>query len=284
MSRTLTCSTLAAVLAAVSPHVAGQETAETIHLDFEDGELESWLHIKLADRATRFSVTNENDESVLRADSEHAAAALWYGLDLSPRADHVVSWRWKVAGALNGNARERGKKGDDYAARFFVIFDEQPFSSKARAICYVWAASEPVGAVYPNPYFSTVATMVLQSGEANAGKWVVEERALVDDYVRAFGQAPRSITAVAVMVDTDNTERRATAWFDKISVGPRSADPPGSGAGQHPGRREDGRAGGLPSSACMFWMNGQSSFRRSGSPTLWVAFARCARRSASFAF
>ncbi len=234
MNRTLASSTLAAVLAAVSLHVTGaqmlaQETEEAIHLDFEDGEVDNWVDIKLADRATRFTVTSERDESVLRADSEDAAAALWYGLDLSPRADHVVSWRWKVAGALNGNAHEREKKGDDYAARFFVIFDDRPFSSKARAICYVWAAGEPVGASYPNPHFASVTTIVLQSGDANAGDWVIEERDFVTDYLRAFGQAPRVVTAVAVMVDTDNTKGNATAWFDEIRVGLRPADTPGAG-------------------------------------------------------
>ena len=234
MNRSLASSTLATVLATASLQITGgqmlaQETAETIHLDFEGGEVADWVDIKLADRATRFTVTSKSNESVLRADSEDAAAALWYGLDLSPRADHVVSWRWKVVRALNGNAHEREKKGDDYAARFFVIFDDQPFSPKARAICYVWAASEPVGAIYPNPYFSSVTTIVLQSGGANAGDWVIEERDFVTDYLRAFGQAPRVITAVAVMVDTDNTKRNATAWFDEIRVGLHPADSPNSG-------------------------------------------------------
>ncbi|MHC4342236.1 MAG: DUF3047 domain-containing protein, partial [Planctomycetota bacterium] len=196
----------------------------------EGDEIERWIDIKLADRATRFTLVSERERSVLRADSEEAAAALWHELDLSPRTDHVVTWRWKVTRALNENASEREKKGDDYAARFFVIFDDEPFSKKARAICYVWAASEPVGATYPNPYISSVATIVLQSGDVNAGEWVIETREFVDDYVSAFGQAPRTITAVAVMVDTDDTKQDATAWFDKISVELRSTDPPDSGA------------------------------------------------------
>lgn len=198
-----------------------QQAAETVRLGFEASDLDGWLDIKLADRATRFSIVRERDESVLHAHSERAASALWYELDLLPRTDHVVRWRWKVAAVLNGNAREREKQGDDYAARFFVIFDDEPFSSKARAICYVWAANEPKGAVYPNPYFSNVATMVLESGDEQAGEWIVEEREFVGDYLRVFGRTPRSITAVAVMVDTDNTRRSATAWFDEIVIGAR---------------------------------------------------------------
>jgi len=224
---------LTVLLASAPLHGAGgqmhaQQIAETIHLDFENGGVEGWVDIKLADRATRFTVTSESGKSVLRADSQESAAALWHELDLAPRADHVISWRWKVAGALNGNTREREKKGDDYAARFFVIFDDQPFSKKSRAICYVWASDESVGAAYPNPYYSNVTTIVLQSGDANAGRWVVEERDFVNDYLSAFGQAPQVVTAVAVMVDTDNTKRSATAWFDNISVGSRPADSPKS--------------------------------------------------------
>jgi len=240
MNRALKNATMVLMLTGAALHVFGgrlvaQESLESVQLDFEDGEVERWIDIKLADRATRFTLARESEESVLRADSENAAAALWYELDLPPRTDHVVTWRWKVAGALNGNAVEREKKGDDYAARFFVIFEDEPFSKKARAICYVWSASEPVGAAYPNPYFSSVATIVLQSGDTNAGRWVIEERNFVDDYIGAFGRAPRTITAVAVMVDTDNTKQTATAWFDKISVGLRSADSPRSGSSNSQG-------------------------------------------------
>jgi len=234
MKRTPTSSCFAAALFAVSLSIAdgqmlAQEIAEVVHLDFENGEIEHWVDVKLAKRSTSFTVVWESQESVLRVESDESAAALWHKLDLSPTTNHVVSWRWKVASALSGNAHEREKKGDDYASRFFVIFDDEPFSKRTRAICYVWAASELVGAVYPNPYFANVATIVLQSGNANAGEWIVEERQFVEDYVRAFGRAPQAVTAVAVMADTDNTKRNSTAWFDKISVRLRSAEPADSG-------------------------------------------------------
>jgi hypothetical protein len=231
MNMTPTSSTFAVFLAAVSLHIGNgstlaQQSTQSIRLDFENGVVERWVDIKLADRATRFTVASEGENSFLRADSDESAAALWYGLNVDPRIDHVVTWRWKVAGTLDGNTREREKKGDDYAARFFVIFDDQPFSRKARAICYVWAAAEPVGAAYPNPYHSNVTTIVLQSGEMRAGEWVVEARDFVGDYLRAFGREPRVITAIAVMVDTDNTKRKATAWFDEISITSGTAGSP----------------------------------------------------------
>ncbi len=129
-----------------------------------------------------------------------------------------MAWRWRLEATLTGNRSEREKRGDDFAARFFVIFDGQPFSRSARAICYVWAASEPVGSRYRNPYFSNVLTIVLRSGDELAGEWVSEERDFMADYREAFGELPSSVTAVAVMADTDDTGRRATSWFADIRL------------------------------------------------------------------
>jgi Protein of unknown function (DUF3047) len=203
-----------------------QQGAELLRAEFSDQAIKHWVGIKLATRANRFTVVEESGRPVLMAESEKSASALWYRLDMPPHEGSTVAWRWKVGSALTGNTREREKKGDDYAARFFVIFDAQPFSREGRAICYVWAAGEPVGAVFRNPYFPNVITVVLESGDAHAGEWVAEERDFVSDYRQAFGDAPEVVTAVAVMVDTDNTKRSATAWFDEIRVRLRPPDAP----------------------------------------------------------
>jgi DUF3047 family protein len=50
----------------------------------------------------------------------------------------------------------------------------------------------------------------------NAGKWIEEERNLVDDYRRAFGEDPPKVGAVAIMTDTDNTGEQAVAWYGAI--------------------------------------------------------------------
>ncbi|MCH7475779.1 MAG: DUF3047 domain-containing protein, partial [Gemmatimonadetes bacterium] len=35
---------------------------------------------------------------------------------------------------------------------------------------------------------------------------------------QVFGKPPETISAVAIMVDTDNTNSIATAWFDDIAL------------------------------------------------------------------
>ena len=58
--------------------------------------------------------------------------------------------------------------------------------------------------------------VVVQSGKENRGDWVLENREIVKDYRKVFGKAPELLTAVAIMVDTDNTNRSALTFFDDI--------------------------------------------------------------------
>lgn len=197
----------------------------TIAADFNGAWAERWEEVRLAAKANRFAVSEQDSTKALRATSDDAASALWHPVDIAPRTGDRVTWRWKVERPLVGNEFERQKRGDDYAARLFVIFDAEPFSRQARAVCYVWASQQPVGAVYPNPYFSNVTTVVLRSGPEQIGEWVHEERDFVEDYRNAFGEGPEKVTAVAVMVDTDDTDSRAVAWFDTVELRTRSAIP-----------------------------------------------------------
>jgi hypothetical protein len=195
-----------------------QETGPVLEAGFDEGWEARWTAVKLASRVNQISAERDETGAVLVIESQGSASALWYRLEMSPEATAFVSWRWRIDSALVGNEREREKKGDDYAARFFVIFDDEPFSRDARAICYVWASGEPAGSEYRNPYFSSVATVVLESGNDRAGSWVQEERDFLRDYVAAFGERPESISAVAVMSDTDNTDSNAIVRFRDIRL------------------------------------------------------------------
>ena len=98
------------------------------------------------------------------------------------------------------------------------VFGPELFSLRTQALCYVWAAEQPVGEVYSNPYADNVATIVLESGDERSGRWIREDRDFVRDFRQVFGRSPEMVTAVALIVDTDNTRARATAWFDDLQV------------------------------------------------------------------
>lgn len=186
--------------------------------NFEPGWDARWEHRHFDRSPTRYTVVNENGRSILEARSEASASGLWCMFDLKPVPGIEVAWRWRVEGSLSGNRAEREKRGDDFAARVFVVFEPSWLRWRTRALCYVWAAQEPVGSLFGNPYAGSVRTIVLRSGDGDAHRWVMERRAVYADYVRAFGEEPRRISGVAVMVDTDDTGGAAVARFDSLTV------------------------------------------------------------------
>ena len=131
-----------------------------------------------------------------------------------------LSWRWKVQSSLNGAKSERSKGGDDYAARVFVVFETSWVPTGIRAINYVWSAREPVGATFRSPYSKNVQNIVLRTtgDDWPPPDWQREERDVWADYVAAFGEPPSVLNAVAIMVDTDNTDGSAQAWFADLNL------------------------------------------------------------------
>lgn len=179
------------------------------------------------------------EERALHAQSRASASGLIRRLDLDASAAPVLRWRWKVAGTLpEGDARK--KSGDDYAARVYVTFRYDPekaspgmhfmYSVAKRlhgeypphaGINYIWANRLPKGASVPSPYTDRSVMVAVRSGDGEAGRWMTEERDILEDYRRLFGQEPPPLAGIAVMTDSDNTGGTADAWYADIALYPR---------------------------------------------------------------
>lgn len=206
--------------------VAGSPVVEE---RFEPGWAARWMERKLAPRATLYRAVEEPGGWILEGQSEKAASGLWNMLSFHATGSVELSWRWKVEGALTHHRQERKKEGDDFAARLFVVFEPALVDWKTRALCYVWAADEPPGSRFLSPRSKSVGTIVVESGNERARQWVQEKRDLLADYRDFFRSEPEMISALAIMVDTDDTLTRATAWFDdiKLDLGPAPSPNPG---------------------------------------------------------
>ena len=204
-------------LAAPCPAL-GMQLEETPLLEerFDSGWEARWNEQRLAWRGTRFRVVEQGDDLVLRADSYRAAAGLWTRVAIDAPTFGRIAWRWRVERPVRRSGIEQQKRGDDYAARVFVIFGGAFADPDTRAICYVWARDLPVGSVFPSPYTENVAMIVVASGDGEVGEWAGVERDFVSDYLAFFNESPAALSGVAVMVDTDNTWSEARAFFDDI--------------------------------------------------------------------
>lgn len=183
---------------------------------------------------THYELVQDEGQVVVKATSQHASSGLTREITIHPQDYPVVQWRWKVENIL-----ERGdvtkKSGDDYPARLYITFaydsTKVGFFEKVKyetiklvygqyppigALNYIWERASPVGTIVPNPYTDRVKMIVMESGKDKLNQWVTEERNIVADYRKAFGEDPPTISGVAIMTDTDNTKESAVAYFGDI--------------------------------------------------------------------
>jgi len=165
---------------------------------------------------TDYTLVKENGRTVVKAYSKAAASGLIKEVKLDPHRFRYLKWSWKVAGIIP-NGDERTKAGDDYAARVYVVFPGR-FFWQTRAINYIWANRLAKGASLPNAYTGNARMVAVESGPDRVGQWISEERDILADYRRLFGEEPRQIGAIAIMTDTDNTGAEATAWYGDIVI------------------------------------------------------------------
>lgn len=185
-------------------------------------------------RHTTYELVADNGTVVVRASADASASGLVRHVAIDPARFPVIRWRWKVD-RLIAKADPRSKEGDDYPARIYITFADDParlgtlesFQYRAarllygeypplRAINYVRDGNTPVGSVLPNAYSARNMMIVAESGTARLGQWHELERNLAEDYRLAFGAEAPMISGVAIMTDTDNTGDKATAYYGDI--------------------------------------------------------------------
>jgi hypothetical protein len=188
---------------------------------------------------TRFSVVNRDGRSAVLVEADKSYGNLVKEVERWPTERASLSWAWRMERLPTG-VDLRQRTGDDAGAKLCVFFDvptsRVPLWERARlqmarlltgeavppqALCYVWDSSNPplaVGSSLPNAFTTLMKWVVLQSGDARKGQWVVERRNLVEDYRKAFGADMPPITGFAIGADTDNTQSQSLVYFSDLSL------------------------------------------------------------------
>lgn len=199
-----------------------------------------WEELSFTRVPRRTAYSWDAGERALCARAEASASGLILRFDAPVGERPVLRWRWRVEGTLP-KGDERRKSGDDYAARVYAAFKYDPSRAGAAtrlkyglakrlrgaypphaAINYIWANKLPAGESVRNAYSDRVAMVALRSGDAQAGTWREEERDLLEDYRRLFGEEPPPLEGIAVMTDADDTGGTAAACYAAITLSPRA--------------------------------------------------------------
>jgi len=200
---------------------------------------EAYFFKKIA-RHTDYRIVEQDDNTVLRAESRASASGIIKKVSIDPKKFPVVEWRWKVSNILEKGDITK-KDGDDCAARLYINFEYDPsgqsFIKRARyaatkilygeyppgeSICYIWGSRASEEKVIPNAYTDTVMMFAVQSAVSDTNEWVTERRDILEDYSRSFKGTAHAISSIAIMSDSDNTGESVTAWYGDIifSSGP----------------------------------------------------------------
>ena len=212
---TIRCLICLLILASL-PLAAGPcFSGELLIDDFKAGLSSGWQEKSFAGH-TLYQPVLIDGRHALKAESRASASGLFFEKEIDPHKFPILTWSWKIEHVLRkGDAAT--KKGDDYAARVYVIFPSF-FFWKTKAINYIWANKLAKGKAVASSYTGNSAMIAVESGNKLAGTWQQERRNILDDYRNFFKEEPPDIGAIAIMTDTDNTGESAVAYYGPIKL------------------------------------------------------------------
>lgn len=148
----------------------------------------------------------------------------------------ALHFSWKV-GALPDGADLKDAAATDAPVRILLAFEGDRSKWSARThrlselsalltgeplpyatLSYVWSRDDPVETVLSNPRTDRIRKLVVDSGTAHLDRWRDHHRDVRADFIRAFGEEPGPLVAVALMTDTDNTASRLRAWYGPLRL------------------------------------------------------------------
>jgi hypothetical protein len=182
---------------------------------FSSGNIKGWQN-KIFSGETNYQITQLDNLKVLKAESNSSASGLFKEQRIDLLKTPFLNWRWRIDQHLKAHD-EQSKSGDDYSARIYVVVSGGWAFWKTKAINYVWTSQAKKNTPWPNAFAGKNAMMIaVRSTKDKTQTWYSEKRNILQDLKDQFGEDIQFIDAVAIMTDTDNTHKRATAYYGDI--------------------------------------------------------------------
>lgn len=183
--------------------------------NFAHGVSNRWQQVEFG-KLTDYHVVQDGTNYFLQAVADKTCSAFSVKLDIKPPKKLILRWRWKIDYAPT-NGSERVTSRFDHAARVFIAFDT--FIGTPRSLNYMWANEEKVGTILSHPLSGRTQLVMVESGNSRAGEWISEERDVVADWKKAFGNRKMpKIIGIGVLTDGDSLGCKLTADYADIQL------------------------------------------------------------------
>ena len=200
-----------------------------------------WVPFLLPGKSfARFDATQVQGRPALVVSADRSVSILRQQMDTAPVQAGRLAFSWKVDGLPPG-ADLKDAQNEDSPVRIVLAFDGDRSRLTPRAhrlseltrlltgeplpyasLVYVWSNTEPLGTIVVNPRTDRIRKLVVESGPEQLGRWRDHERDVHADFLKAFGEPPGPLRAVALMTDTDNTQSQLKAWYGPLTLQPRA--------------------------------------------------------------
>ena len=127
----------------------------------------------------------------------------------------ILEWEWKsIVLPKGGNSCK--KATDDQAGQVFVLWPRFPEAVRSRVIGYVWDTTQPVGTICKSEKTGMVTYVVVHSGPADLNRWITEQRNVLEDFRKIYGEAPDDPAVLSLSIDSNDTNSSAEAMYGAI--------------------------------------------------------------------
>jgi hypothetical protein len=176
------------------------------------GRLPSDWQIKVNRGKPDISVCKDDDVACVRLKSVRASFGLEKGVDVDPAQMPYLTWRWKVTMLPPGGDFRRSAT-DDQAAQVLIAFADR------RVVSYIWDSTAPKGVMDSAGWIPLVRvfTVVCESGDAQANRWISETRNVGTDYERAYGKSAPHVRGIRIQINSQHTATVAESYFGEVA-------------------------------------------------------------------
>ena len=198
----------------MSGHVSSQE--KIIVFNFNKNELSKLKSHSIKKKTDYTILIDENGSGLLKAEAEGQASGLGKEIKVNLKKTPYLNITWKIEKGLTG-IEEDTKKGHDFAARVSVIKEVGALPWQKNAMNYVFSSNKKTNTWWTGPYRKQIIDYVASSlVDQKINTWVTVKINVREHFQNYLNMDVNEIDGVAVMTDTDNTKKKAIAYYKNI--------------------------------------------------------------------